>query len=729
MKGKSVHCELPPYEVEEILTLEEAQQKAGWNITAFNLPAAWELTQGEGVKVAVLDTGCDLDHPDLAENLLPGKNFINPARPPEDDNQHGCVSPDCLVHTNFCGIETIEKLYNRLPCAEEQVQHGEKTYYVKNLKKLGLKTYSLDADAQKTVIGEIESIQKLSVTGEVIKVELEGKITYSLTPWHPVYIVRHKHHKVYEIIRKRADEISKGDWFVFPRGKNSGHLVKELYRLRYGIKYVCDNCGHIPKYYLNNHPSKCKKCRHYCWRAENKEIFVEADLAYLAGIVLTDGHIGKDRVEVCSNTDDILMNVKAICDKYGWTSTIENNRILIYGLDCVSILNNLGILKKNKSLQQTLPEFVGKSPYDVICAFIAGVVDGDGCISTTNTLNRVTTASKNFAYKLCALFNSIGLSASINGPSFDRRKNRVISSDNAIYNVVFPSLPKEISQILCHPEKKKRSAIVPRSKRIGRRVKHVTKSNYDGYFYDFTIKDYHNYVGNGHFVSNTHATGTIVAIDNDFGSVGVAPKSKAIPIKVLNSSGGGSLDVVAKGIVYAVDNGADIISMSLGSPRPLAQIRKAIQYADNKGVVVFVAAGNATKGNTYTKQLFYPANYPETIAIGSIDENFMRSDFSNTGESLDLLAPGSRIFSTVPDNWYAILSGTSMASPFAVGVAALCLSYQRKHHPDKPLKGANAYRNLFKKNVMELPDKSKAKKFFRGFGIIDTRDFKKWMDN
>jgi major intracellular serine protease len=226
----------------------------------------------------------------------------------------------------------------------------------------------------------------------------------------------------------------------------------------------------------------------------------------------------------------------------------------------------------------------------------------------------------------------------------------------------------------------------------------------------------------------THVTGIICACNNDIGVVGVAPKSKVIPVKVLNGSGGGELRLVAEGIIWAVDNGADIICMSLGSPRPLASIRKAIQYAESKGIPVFVAAGNASKGNAYTKSLFYPANYPETIAIGSIDESLNRSNFSNTGDELDFMAPGGKIFSTVPDNWYAFLSGTSMAGPFAVGVAALCLSYQRQHIPNKPLKGKEAYVKLFRSNTMPIPDSSKANKFFQGFGIIDTRDFKRWID-
>ena len=716
-------CKLPPYEVEEVLTLDEVKQKLGWEITAFNLPDAWSITQGEGVKIAICDTGCDLDHPDLVGNLLPGINFVQPGTPPNDDNQHGCVSPDCLVHTNFCGIETIENLFNRLNCNVQEITDKDGTYQIKNLKGMGIKTYSFNSDSQKTEIGEIESIQKLPIVGEIVEIELQGNICYSLTPWHPVYTIKNKHHNVYEIIRKRADEIIKGDWFVFPRGNNSGRLVNEPYRLRYGTQYICNKCGHIPKYFLNGHPSKCKKCLTCCWKINTKEILINSDLAYLAGIVLTDGYIGKDRFEVSSETIEILEKVKLIADRFGWTNAIDKQRILVYGKEGTAILSNLGIFQKNKSLTQTLPEFVGKSPYDVICAFIAGVVDGDGCISPTNTSNRITTGSKNFAQKMCSLLNSIGLSSSINGPCFDKRKNRKIKSDNPIYNIVFPSVPEEIHKLFCHPNKKERSNVVPKYRRVGRIVKNIKRSNYNGYFYDFTIKDYHNYIGNGHFVSNTHVAGIICAKNNEIGMVGAAPLAKIIPVKVLNAKGGGDLNVVAQGIRWSADNGADIISMSLGSPRPLAGIRKAIQYAETKGIPVFVAAGNAGQ----TKEVFYPANYPETIAVGSIDENFDRSNFSNTGDRLDFMAPGGKIFSTVPDNWYAYFSGTSMACPFVVGIAALCLSYQRQH--GHTITGAEQFRQLFRKHTIPISNPSFAgQKFFQGFGIIDTRDFKKWIE-
>ena len=98
-------CSLFPYVREEVLSLQDAMQKAGWSITAFDLPSAWKKTRGEGVKVGVLDTGCDLDHPDLKSNLLPGMNFVNPSSEPWDDNSHGThVSGIIAAENNQIGM-------------------------------------------------------------------------------------------------------------------------------------------------------------------------------------------------------------------------------------------------------------------------------------------------------------------------------------------------------------------------------------------------------------------------------------------------------------------------------------------------------------------------------------------------------------------------------------------------------------------------------------------------
>ena len=176
---------------------------------------------------------------------------------------------------------------------------------------------------------------------------------------------------------------------------------------------------------------------------------------------------------------------------------------------------------------------------------------------------------------------------------------------------------------------------------------------------------------NGH---GTHVAGTIAASNNNKGMVGIAPKAKIMPVKCLGDDGSGASIWIAQAIKYAADNQADIISMSLGTSRRSNAIVQAMKYAENKGSLIFCAAGNS--GNSVDVQ--YPAKCEESIAIGAIDKHLNISNFSCCGETLDFLAPGEDIISCTPNNTYSKTSGTSMATPFASACAALFLSLRKR---------------------------------------------------
>ncbi len=174
----------------------------------------------------------------------------------------------------------------------------------------------------------------------------------------------------------------------------------------------------------------------------------------------------------------------------------------------------------------------------------------------------------------------------------------------------------------------------------------------------------------------THIAGAIAAERNDFGITGVAPNAKIMPVRVLPAFGTGEWDNVAAGIRYAADNGANVINLSILGDEfvPLNVVNNAIQYANNKGSVVFMAAGNS--GGI---QPVYPARNADSsgIAVGSIDVRGRMADSSNRSGSrpLDyLVAPGVEIVSTTPDEDYELRSGTSFATPHVAGVAALVLN-------------------------------------------------------
>jgi subtilisin family serine protease len=720
MSENNEFCYLLPYVKEDIFMMQTSAQQVGWHVSGYNIPELWKITQGENVTVAVIDSGCDLEHVDLKSSLIPGKNFVEDNLPPEDAGDHGCVSADALIQTNLNGIQTIESFYDTIDCAEKEIKTIDGTYFVKTLDNI--KTLSYDVESKKTVLSQIQSVQKLRINSEIIKITLDGGTEFKLTPWHPVYTIKHKTHGRIDVIRKRADEVNCNDNFIFGNGD-----FEEKIKIILPEIFVCANCKHTPAYHIGENPSKCKKCYKSCWTIYNDEIEIDEDLAYLCGIVLTDGHMqpGSYRFEVTSITVQILEKIRKIAEKRNWNYKIEEKRILVYGKTPVNLLEKMGVSIGKKSLIQNLPAWVGKASRNLVCSFLAGVIDGDGCVSTTNTRNRIISASYEFSNKLSALLNSIGLSSIVIGPIFDTRK-RFIQSKNPIYHVQFSSIKEEIYQYLSHPKKIERSKVTPKGCRKSRTVVSVEKIKYDGYFYDFTVAKYHNYIANGHFVSNTHCSGIIAANNNDYGVVGVAPNCKIMPIKVLNSFGMGSLEHVEKAIYYAVDNGADIITMSLGARNPVENIKKAMQYANEKKVVCFVAAGNAGS----TKNLLYPAAYSECISIGAVDENSMRADFSCTGPNLDFVAPGVKIFSTVPKNSYAFLSGTSMSCPFVVGVAALVLS-ERKQYDKNAKISIEEYREILKSNSLSIKNldqnlDQQGKRFWQGMGIINPSEFEEW---
>ncbi|WP_058765808.1 MULTISPECIES: S8 family serine peptidase [Exiguobacterium] len=167
----------------------------------------------------------------------------------------------------------------------------------------------------------------------------------------------------------------------------------------------------------------------------------------------------------------------------------------------------------------------------------------------------------------------------------------------------------------------------------------------------------------------THVAGIVASqMDNDYGGVGVAPNAFIMPIDVFVGDAAYTSDTI-KAIYRAVDQGANVINMSLGSYNYSYAYQQAINYAYEKNVVVVAAAGNDATSATH-----YPSSYNHVISVGSTTSYDTLSYFSNYGWDIDITAPGSSIFSTMPYNKYAYMSGTSMASPVVAGVVALLKS-------------------------------------------------------
>lgn len=193
--------------------------------------------------------------------------------------------------------------------------------------------------------------------------------------------------------------------------------------------------------------------------------------------------------------------------------------------------------------------------------------------------------------------------------------------------------------------------------------------------YDFVNGDADPMDDNGH---GTHCAGIVAAEDNGVGVVGVAPEAELYAVKVLDADGSGYVSDVIAGIGWAVENGTDVISMSLSGRFSNIYLEEACDAAYEDGIVLVAAAGNfkAPRGNGQYAEttVEYPAAYDSVIAISATDISDTIAWFSSGGSEVELAAPGKDIYSTVLDGEYAIHSGTSMACPHVAGTAALVIA-------------------------------------------------------
>ncbi|HZG16759.1 MAG TPA: S8 family serine peptidase [Candidatus Bathyarchaeia archaeon] len=202
--------------------------------------------------------------------------------------------------------------------------------------------------------------------------------------------------------------------------------------------------------------------------------------------------------------------------------------------------------------------------------------------------------------------------------------------------------------------------------------------------YDYVNNDSDAMDDSGH---GTHVAGILAAELNQVGIAGtVGPVDvNILPLKVLNKKGEGTLDDVAMAIMDAADLGADVINVSLGGEwdeqldgKPRTMI-EAVEYAMDKGAVVVAAAGNERDDTAY----YIPASISDVITVSAVDEDLERAYFSNYGDSVDIAAPGENILSTWPGGDYEYANGTSMATPFVSGAAALLKVQNPDLKPDE----------------------------------------------
>ncbi|MFN5532387.1 MAG: S8 family serine peptidase, partial [Planctomycetaceae bacterium] len=236
-------------------------------------------------------------------------------------------------------------------------------------------------------------------------------------------------------------------------------------------------------------------------------------------------------------------------------------------------------------------------------------------------------------------------------------------------------------------------------------------ANYAG-GYDFINNDANPIDDEGH---GTHVAGTIAAVGNGVGVIGVAPQAKLYAVKVLGSTGSGSFSAIISGLQWCVNNNIAVANFSLGSSTdPGTTVKTAFDNAYAAGLIIVASAGNSGAG---VDTVGYPAKYASVIAVGSTTSTDGLSSFSSTGPTVEIAAPGSSILSTVIGGGYGNLSGTSMASPHVAGVAALVVSTGLTDSSGNGLIN-DEVRTILQTTAQDLGTAGRDNSF--GYGLVDA---------
>lgn len=212
----------------------------------------------------------------------------------------------------------------------------------------------------------------------------------------------------------------------------------------------------------------------------------------------------------------------------------------------------------------------------------------------------------------------------------------------------------------------------------------------------------------------THVAGTVAALDNDIGVIGVAPGVSLYAVKVLGNSCSGSYSSIIKGLEWAVKNGMRVANHSYGSAGdPGATVKAAFDNAYAKGLLSIAAAGNESGG-----AVIYPAKYASVVAVSATASNDTLASFSSVGPEVELAAPGKDVLSTYLSGGYATLSGTSMASPHGTGVAALLIASGSVTDTNGVNGIADEVRARLQQTATDLGPAGKDNSF--GYGLVDA---------
>ena len=219
---------------------------------------------------------------------------------------------------------------------------------------------------------------------------------------------------------------------------------------------------------------------------------------------------------------------------------------------------------------------------------------------------------------------------------------------------------------------------------------------------------------NGH---GTHVAGLISSNPYLSFNGGIAPDAKLLICKALGENGSGSFNSIINAINYATDQNVDVINMSLGGGVDIPELHEAVKRAVNKNITICCASGNEANGDKgLVDELCYPGAYREVIEVGAINKRKEPSRFSNSNLFVDCVCYGERILSAYLNNSYALLDGTSQATPQVSGCVLLLKQWFKEEFGREPHE-EELYAALIK-CTERLPEYNRKQ---TGFGFVDLR--------
>lgn len=584
---------------------------------------------------------------------------------------------------------------------------------------------------------DITHAHKFYISEDLYEIDF-GSSKVLLTPWHPTYIATSRRGMSATISKIEAKDLVVGQKVISNNSKK--YPTIGIRKIETVNGYKCIFCGRISEI-----DTPCSGCK----RVKSKEQFskiyeIDEAAAWLAGFIITDGHLvdsqkhGTYMVMITQSIKNrhLLDIAKEIIEsKWHGCCKIEKSlmsecfNLIVSCKELWTFMHRLGIPFGNKSKTVEFPKEIFASPMFIIESFLAGIIDGDGSINKKDGRVRVITGSEQFANEISILFNTIGLRSSYHKIVDKRMRFGVESTyyhvklviNDGIANKIRTSYKKQNAKIYFSNKIRTSMGITMRS------IKSIRKVPFEGYMYDLTCKNNHNYIAESIIISNTFCAGEIVAKQDGVGIIGVAPEASAFCGKVLygNNKDASIHDferILSNGIKSAVKDGCGIISMSLGMNKRSGIIEEAVNEAVNNGVLLFAAAGN--EGMIGSPYKSYPAAFENVISVGAANAKDLPQWFTTYGignnkyEQPEVaIASLEYYWGCYPGNKYGKMQGTSMACPMMAGVALLWRQAMRsKNLLPKGKEVLNSFRKWLQRNTKDTNNNGWDSAL--GFGVL-----------